>query len=569
MKQFIQNREGSNAQANLAKRSLTPQPKGHGERGGLGESREEAGRKPRATSRDGKGLSNAKRQEAAMKLKLPIPNTINKRQSDHPYVSEQDVAEVASAIAQNRSSRTVPNMQAARQLTSEKPVVVSAFDDTQSIHFDDSTSIAADHQDASMIPHFHARNSPAPLRSSTMQQPPHRRHEEQPYPGPVVHHEREAFPGDWRAEADAERQRHGEPPQYNTRYHNDTGHIVEEYMYQEEDEGYDPDGDYAEPSWENTPSRTRTVPAESRTIVSNLKKSNNVKSAAVRHALQEEPLSPPLPVKRNPLTEITRHNDSVEPHPLHHNNVNRFKVGGKVPSSGETGGAGGHMGNLPKEPLAPTTTSSLPAARTSNIPQPAFSSKVSSYHESSSSEEDQAFEQPEASVDTDNNIAPPSSLSNAAALKRPYPYQEHELDFSPELLSQKTIAELDAIPFTTDPSAPPPEPALDANGNPMTLSAKLTNLNKMRPEAQRQLFKSQTDDEREQTAAWFLDKFQQDMQKLMAVRLERRKIALRFELEVKKRERRVQVKKNDVDRDLEGLRKGGVELISGRHTPAK
>ncbi|EHY59006.1 hypothetical protein HRR83_001728 [Exophiala dermatitidis] len=563
MKQFIQNREGSNAQASLAKRSLTPQPKGHGERGGLGESRDEAGRKPRATSRDGKGLSKAKRQEAAMKLKLPIPNTINKRQSDHPYVSEQDVAEVASAIAQNRSSRTVPNMQAARQ-----PGVVSAFDDTQSIHFDDSTSIAEDHQDASMIPHFHARNSPAPLRSSTMQQPPPRRHEEHPPPGPVILDEREAFPGDWRAEADAERQRHGEPPQYNTRYHNDTGHIVEEYMYQEEDEGYDPDGDYAEPSWENTPSRTRIVPAESRTIVSNLKKSNNVKSAAVRHALQEEPLSPPLPVKRNPLTEITSHNDSVEPHPLHHNNVNRFKIGGKIPSSEETGGAGGHMGNLPKEPLAPTTTSSLPVASTSNIPQPAFSSKVSSYHESSSSEEDQAAEEPpEPSVNTDN-VAPLSSNA-AAALKRPYPYQEHELDFSPEILSQKTIAELDAIPFTTDPSAPPPESALDANGNPMTLSAKLTNLNKMRPEAQRQLFRSQTDDEREQTAAWFLDKFQQDMQKLMAVRLERRKIALRFELEVKKRERRVQVKKNDVDRDLEGLRKGGVELISGRHTPAK
>ncbi|KAL2443663.1 hypothetical protein ABEF95_009577 [Exophiala dermatitidis] len=564
MKQFIQNREGGNAQANLAKRSLTPQPKSHSERAGPGESREEAGRKPRGTSRDGKGLSNAKRQEAAMKLKLPIPNTIHKRQSDHPYVSEQDVAEVASAVAQNRSSRTVPNMQAARQ-----SVVVSAFDDTQSIHFDDSTSIAEDHQDTPMMPHFHARNSPAPLRSSTMQQPPHRRHEE--HPAPVIHHEREAFPGDWRAEADAERQRHGEPPQYNTRYHNDTHNVIAEYMYDNDDEGYDPDGDYAEvsPSWENTPSRTRTVPAaESRTIVSNLKKNNNVKSAAVRHALQDEPPSPALPVKRDPLTEITSHDDSVEPHPLHHNNVNRFKVGGKLPSSEETGGSGGHMGNQSKEP-PPPTTSSLPAARTSNIPQPAFSSKVSSYHESSSSEEDQAVDQPEPSVVTDNNVAPPSSLSNAAALKRPYPYQEHELDFSPEVLSQKTIAELDAIPFTTDPAAPPPEPALDANGNPMTLSAKLTNLNKMRPEAQRQLFVSQTDDEREQTASWFLDKFQQDMQKLMAVRLERRKIALRFELEVKKRERRVQVKKNDVDRDLEGLRKGGVELISGRHTPAK
>jgi hypothetical protein len=125
------------------------------------------------------------------------------------------------------------------------------------------------------------------------------------------------------------------------------------------------------------------------------------------------------------------------------------------------------------------------------------------------------------------------------------------------------MADLDAIAFTVDPSANPVEPALDANGVPLTLPSKLTNLTKMKTEDQRQLFRSLTDVEREQTAEWFLTKFQADARRLTALRIARRKTALRFEMEVRKRQRRVETKMGDVDRDLAGLKKGGGELIGG------
>ena len=87
----------------------------------------------------------------------------------------------------------------------------------------------------------------------------------------------------------------------------------------------------------------------------------------------------------------------------------------------------------------------------------------------------------------------------------------------------------------------------------------------MRSEDQRQLFRTQTDIEREQTAEWFLEKFKTDTRELMRLRLERRKVALRFEMEVKMRERKVKLKTSDVEADLEGLKKGGGELIAGRN----
>lgn len=363
------------------------------------------------------------------------------------------------------------------------------------------------------------RNSPDSPRASSIQNP-YRIYEERPpvpfeRPGPI------ASLGNWQVEVDDERRRQGERPIYGTRF--DEG--IAEYTNSGEghDEGYEPDGDFAEVSrsWDNTPSRTRTGPEFE--PIKALKKIN-VKPG-IRRADYAEPLSPPLPTKKHHTDESGPRDAAGQP--LHHN-VNRFKIG-KPPD-------GDNLDDPSKETQPPP-----------NIPQPAFSSKVSSYHESSS-EEDQPHR-----ADTPNGTP---------ALKRSH--QDRDLDFDSGVLQTKTIADLDAIPFTVDPSAPPPQPAVDANGNPMTLFAKLTNLTKMRPEDQRQLFKSQTDEEREQTAVWFLEKFKSDMKKLMAVRLERRMIAMRYELEVKKREKRVQVKKADVDRELEGLRKGGVELIGGK-----
>ncbi|EXJ80804.1 hypothetical protein A1O3_07088 [Capronia epimyces CBS 606.96] len=521
MKQFVQNREGTSAQTLLANRSLTPQPISH--RDQATHPHDDVGQIPRAASRDGR--HNDTKRHDAVKLKLPVPNTIGKRPSpsDYPPDAGHNVAGHVSTTAHNSSARTVPNMQAPRR------PVASAFDDTQSIHFDDSTSIAED-QDGQMNMHVRTglpRNTPDPLRTTSVQ------HLYNTYEGhPAAPHEREGAVGrlpDWQATVDAERHRQGQPPKFGTRFDNG----ITEYTYSDDghDEGYDLDGEYTvpSPSWDNTPSRTRTArePNPTRTL------KKGVVNSAVRHAVTEEPPSPPLPTKRKPLSAIGP--TEITELPLNQH-INRFKVGKA---------ADGDDLAAPSKEIHSSVHA--PQEHSSNMPQPAFSSKVSSYNESSS-EEDQP-----------HRLDAPNSTPS---LKRSH--QDCDLDFDRRTLETKSITDLDAIPFATDPSAAPPEPAVDANGNQMTVSAKLTNLTKMRPEDQRQFFKSQTDEEREQTASWFLDKFRSDMQKLMAVRLERRKTALKFELEVKKHERRVQLKKADVDRELEGLRKGGVELISGR-----
>jgi hypothetical protein len=248
----------------------------------------------------------------------------------------------------------------------------------------------------------------------------------------------------------------------------------------------------------------------------------------------EEPPSPPLPKQRKPLGDVGLSISTELPHQQY---VNRFKVYKTLEN------------NMPAESAETNNQSSHASqSRPPNIQPPPFSSKVSSYHESSS-EEDQL---------------PPVTESDLRGQTSTRPGPEQGLDFDFETLKTKTIADLDAIPFTSDPSDPEIQPALDMNGTPVTLSVKLSNLTKVATEDQRRLFKSLTDSERAQTATWFLDKFQSDAQKLMAVRIERRKVALRFELEVKKRERRIETKKADVDEELAGLKKGGGELIGGK-----
>lgn len=334
----------------------------------------------------------------------------------------------------------------------------------------------------------------------------------------------------WQAEVDAERHLQGEPPRYGKH----VNHLDATSMNNNEgyDDGYEPDGEYPEDEavWDNTPSRTRMLPEPKATPFL----SKEIVKNESRKIVLEEPPSPPLPKQRKPVGDVALSINTELPHQQY---VNRFKLYKTLENNSPT-------------KLAETTKPSRhdgPQPGAPKVHPPPFSSKVSSYHESSS-EEDQI---PPAGG--------PDSLGNS---KRIDP--DHDLDFDLEELKTKAIADLDATPFTSDPSVPPIPPALDMNGNPVTLTAKLTNLTKIGHEDQRQLFRSLTDAERAQAATWFLEKFQAEVQKLTAIRIERRKIALRFELEVRKREKRIETKKADVDQELAGLKKGGGELIGGK-----
>lgn len=345
------------------------------------------------------------------------------------------------------------------------------------------------------------------------------------------------LPHNWKAVADRERERQGEHPKFRESLQHNTAESV--YNNEQSDDGYEPDGEYYPeeegPEANDTPSRPRLAleghPEAAAPI-------QFVKQEA-HHAIQEEPQNRPSPPPqyRYPFGD-TQHGVHVEPFP--EQPKNRFQTGKQL-----------HDNGLESSSDTMQRPESVPAPqpRLQTTQPPAFSSKVSSYHETSS-EGEQASQ------------ADPPQASTAGPSKRQR--EDQDLDFDMDVLTKKSISDLDTIPFTVDPRLPVAEPAVDATGTPMTLAAKLTNLTKMRPDDQRQLFRSLTDAEREQTAAWFLDKFHADVQRLMEVRLERRKVALRYELEVKKREKSVQTKMVDVEDELAGLRKGGGELISGK-----
>ncbi|KIW32775.1 uncharacterized protein PV07_04298 [Cladophialophora immunda] len=518
-KQYIQNRESVSHQGRPEKRSLTPQPNSGRERS---QQRQDEARRRVQQGSHGKENSEAISRRDAAKLKLDVPNTLTISSSKHAQPAGHGAAPEPAVAQPNIFARPAPSIERHH----------NAFDDTQSIHFDDSMSVA-DEKTGRTKPSFsfnHGGSMP-PLWNNDLPVHPPAHHLEG---SKLLFGERERIPGlpaDWQAQSDAERLRRGFDAVHGARFSHNIDHA--KYGKVDHEEGSDQDGDIDEGTSivENTPSRTRMGPVAKTT-------SKPGKEKAKRSHRPEELGSRPSPNHRKSLSDVA---PAVVVEPSSRQQINRFNVYKSLETDPET--------TLPD---SLRQTIQIPQPHASLVHPPAFSSKMSSLHESSSDEE-----QP---------LAATTSESPRLGSKRHR--SELDLDFELEVLKGKTMADLDAIPFTVDPRWSAPDPAVDANGTPMTLPAKLTNLTKMRPEDQRNLFKSLTDAEREQTAEWFVEKFKADMHRLMAVRLERRKIALRFELEVKKRERQVEVKRGDVDEELAGLKKGGGELIRGK-SPAK
>ncbi|KAK5307219.1 hypothetical protein LTR99_000189 [Exophiala xenobiotica] len=519
--QYLQNREVGGAQPEPGQRSLTPQPQRERSKQRANETIEH---KPRASSRDAVGgrQGNMARQEFAKGLKMAVPDTMAKAKADQAQPTHHHGSDVASITAQHKTSRTDP-----RAELHHEPIA-SGFDDTQSLHFDESTSIA-DGQETQMNLGFgfDPQDGPPPY-----QRPIAFKQFSKPSKNTQQSLNNVVGPG-WHTTVDHERVRRGEAPKYGTRFdeHTKDSVLTNEAL----DDGYEPDGEFAgdEPNTWDTPSRTRMGP-----------EGHHASQEFIKHESQQiapdDQASPPLPHQNRPLGEIPVNiNGEIPQQQQQQQHKSRFRVLQKQFTINNSA-------DLP-DPNEPAVLAQHP--RQQNIQPPPFSSKVSSYHESSS-EEDHA-----------QSTAAPTSPGRRS--KRP---REEALDYDSETLAGKTMKDIDDLPFTTDPSAGlrHAEPALDMNGTPISLATKLTNLTKMREEDQKLLFRSLTDADREQTASWFLEKFQADVRKLMDVRLERRKIALKYELEVKKRYERVETKKKDVDEELAGLRKGGGELIAGK-----
>jgi hypothetical protein len=160
--------------------------------------------------------------------------------------------------------------------------------------------------------------------------------------------------------------------------------------------------------------------------------------------------------------------------------------------------------------------------------------------------------------DTDQPAENTDHASTSA--KRPHA----DLDYDLENLYSKSYADLAQETFLKDPRMPPAPPQIDNFANPMTLPQRLARLSSLDQQGQATLFRSLTDAENEEVGQWFLNSLQEDLKKLMERRLERRKISLRYEMEVQKREAAVQRKRADVEGELNELKSGGGKLIEGR-----
>jgi hypothetical protein len=144
-----------------------------------------------------------------------------------------------------------------------------------------------------------------------------------------------------------------------------------------------------------------------------------------------------------------------------------------------------------------------------------------------------------------------------------------ELDYDPQVLKTMSYADLDKQPFDRDPRAPDSATPVDEHGVPLTLHRKLSNLSRMKEEDVRAMFLSQKDQEWEDTGAWFMGRFEAQMRRLMEIRQERRMIALRFEMEAKRRQAAVAAKTSDVEQELRYLKMGGKDLMEKRVSPMK
>lgn len=158
-------------------------------------------------------------------------------------------------------------------------------------------------------------------------------------------------------------------------------------------------------------------------------------------------------------------------------------------------------------------------------------------------------------------------LSAQPAKKRSHEEMSNGLDYSEADLKQKRLSDLQAEPFPQDPRTAPQAPIRDNVGNEMALSQILDNLSKMSGDAQRETFKSLTDEQWANTGQWFVEKFQTELKKLMEVRLERRKIALNYEDQIRRRQRVVEQHDAQLDKELRELQTGGKQLVDGRKVP--
>jgi hypothetical protein len=148
--------------------------------------------------------------------------------------------------------------------------------------------------------------------------------------------------------------------------------------------------------------------------------------------------------------------------------------------------------------------------------------------------------------------------------------RELEADYPPELLYQKSFADLQAEPFEKTPSPPPTvkSPSLPP-GPPMIPDFHSSN------DAVSQLLRSTEQDRQsylsrmsvedwEDCGDQLIDRFSHLLTEMKDLRRARRQTAAIFEAEVRRRHEKVEVQDAELSTKLDEMRTGGVEVLRGR-----
>jgi hypothetical protein len=177
-----------------------------------------------------------------------------------------------------------------------------------------------------------------------------------------------------------------------------------------------------------------------------------------------------------------------------------------------------------------------------------------------------------------------------APLKRPFPapvirepvVQEQPIEQTPfegpeavphEDYDQKTLLkmkyeELKSEPFDADPRAPPPVLAEEDLQKPLAERLPLVKKN-LDVGQQSEFFRSLPTTEWEDAGDWFLDQFQNIVQRIRQARQKKRKLAQDFEAEVEKRYEHVSKRQNQVQHAMDRMKEQGEGLVPRSPKPSK
>ncbi|KAE8353942.1 extracellular mutant protein 11-domain-containing protein [Aspergillus coremiiformis] len=146
------------------------------------------------------------------------------------------------------------------------------------------------------------------------------------------------------------------------------------------------------------------------------------------------------------------------------------------------------------------------------------------------------------------------------------PKKRHlEPDYPPDILYQKSFADLQAEPFDHIPAAAP-SPATsnavqEAQPNPEDKIPYLMNLS---DSDRRTYFSKMSMEEWEDCGDQLIEQFSQMLTKMKDLRHARRKTASLFEAEIRRRHEAVEEQSTDLSKKLDEMRTGGAEVLRGR-----